>query len=90
MNILKVLVSSFLWAIGGIAILFIYAYSEQIYLILICIAIILLTIYYRKSIIALYAEVFEELGITKYLKQIKDFKKYKRPIHKVMSSLGLW
>ena len=33
MNILKFLLSSFLWAMGGVFVLAIYAYSELVYLI---------------------------------------------------------
>lgn len=80
MNILRFLLSSFLWAMGGIFVLAIYAYSELVYLIFICIAIVGLTIYYRKSIIKMYAEIFNELGINKYIIQIKNLKKYKEPI----------
>ena len=40
MNILKFLLSSFLWAMGGVFVLAIYAYSELVYLIFICIAIV--------------------------------------------------
>ena len=68
---------------GGVFVLAIYAYSELVYLIFICIAIVGLTIYYRKSIIKMYAEIFNELGINKYVIQIKNLKKYKEPIYKV-------
>ena len=54
---------------GGVFVLAIYAYSELVYLIFICIAIVGLTIYYRKSIIKMYAEIFNELGINKYVIQ---------------------
>ena len=78
MNILRFLLSSFLWAMGGIFVLAIYAYSELVYLIFICIAIVGLTIYYRKSIIKMYAEIFNELGINKYVIQIKNSKEIQR------------
>lgn len=78
MNILRFLLSSFLWAMGGIFVLAIYAYSELVYLIFICIAIVGLTIYYRKSIIKMYAEIFNELGINKYVIQIKNTKEIQR------------
>ena len=78
MNILRFLLSSFLWAMGGIFVLAIYAYSELVYLIFICIAIVGLTIYYRKSIIKMYAEIFNELGINKYVIQIKKSKEIQR------------
>lgn len=78
MNILRFLLSSFLWAMGGIFVLAIYAYSELVYLIFICIAIVGLTIYYRKSIIKMYAEIFNELGINKYVIQIKRSKEIQR------------
>ena len=89
MNILRFLLSSFLWAMGGIFVLAIYAYSELVYLIFICIAIVGLTIYYRKSIIKMYAEIFNELGINKYVIQIKNLKKYKEPIYKLINTIGL-
>lgn len=89
MNILKFLLSSLLWAIGGVLVLAIYAYSELVYLIFICIAILGLTIYYRKSIIKMYAEIFNELGINKYVIQIKNLKKYKEPIYKLINTIGL-
>ena len=85
MNILRFLLSSLLWAIGGVLVLAIYAYSELVYLIFICIAILGLTIYYRKSIIKMYAEIFNELGINKYVIQIKNLKKYKEPIYKLIN-----
>ena len=75
MNILRFLLSSLLWAIGGVLVLAIYAYSELVYLIFICIAILGLTIYYRKSIIKMYAEIFNELGINKYVIQIKEIQR---------------
>lgn len=77
MNILRFLLSSLLWAIGGVLVLAIYAYSELVYLIFICIAILGLTIYHRKSIIKMYAEIFNELGINKYVIQIKNLKNTK-------------
>lgn len=89
MNILKFLLSSFLWAMGGVFVLAIYAYSELVYLIFICIAIVGLTIYYRKSIIKMYAAIFNELGINKYVIQIKNLKKYKEPIYKLINTIGL-
>ena len=42
MNILRFLKSSLLWGMGGVLVLAIYAYSELVYLIFICIAIIVL------------------------------------------------
>lgn len=89
MNILKFLLSSLSWAIGGVLVLAIYAYSELVYLIFICIAIIGLTIYYRKPLIKMYAEIFNELGINKYVIQIKNLKKYKEPIYKLINTIGL-
>jgi hypothetical protein len=91
MNILRFLLSSFLWAMGGIFVLAIYAYSELVYLIFICIAIVGLTIYYRKSIIKMYAEIFNELGINQVcvVIQIKNLKKYKEPIYKLINTIGL-
>ena len=86
---LKISLSSLLWAIGGVLVLAIYAYSELVYLIFICIAILGLTIYYRKSIIKMYAEIFNELGINKYVIQIKNLKKYKEPIYKLINTIGL-
>lgn len=77
MNILRFLLSSLLWAIGGVLVLAIYAYSELVYLIFICIAILGLTIYYRKSVVKMYAEIFNELGINKYVIQIKNLKNTK-------------
>ena len=77
MNILRLLLSSLSWAMGGVLVLAIYAYSELVYLIFICIAILGLTIYYRKSIIKMYAEIFNELGINKYVIQIKNLKNTK-------------
>ncbi|MGG6545700.1 UNVERIFIED_CONTAM: hypothetical protein NY100_09845, partial [Prevotella sp. 15_C9] len=85
----RFLLSSLLWAIGGVLVLAIYAYSELVYLIFICIAILGLTIYYRKSIIKMYAEIFNELGINKYVIQIKNLKKYKEPIYKLINTIGL-
>lgn len=61
---------------GGVLVLAIYAYSELVYLIFICIAIIVLTIYYKKPIIKMYAEIFNELGITKYVTLTKNLKKF--------------
>lgn len=89
MNILRFLLSSLLWAIGGVLVLAIYAYSELVYLIFICIAILGLTIYYRKSNYKMYAEIFNELGINKYVIQIKNLKKYKEPIYKLINTIGL-
>ena len=77
MNILRFLLSSLSWAMSGVLVLAIYAYSELVYLIFICIAILGLTIYYRKSIIKMYAEIFNELGINKYVIQIKNLKNTK-------------
>lgn len=77
MNILRFLLSSLLWAIGGVLVLAIYAYSELVYLIFICIAILGLTIYYRKSLLKMYAEIFNELGINKYVIQFKNLKNTK-------------
>lgn len=90
MKKLKEIFTYFLWVIWGVFTLFIYAYSELMYLTLICIVIISLVIYYRKPIIELYIEVFKELGITKYLKSTKDLKKSTNPIYKLISVLGLW
>lgn len=70
-------------------VLAIYAYSELVYLIFICIVIVGLTIYYRKSIIKMYTEIFNELGINKYVIQIKNLKKYKEPIYKLINTIGL-
>lgn len=89
MNILRFLLSSLSWAMGGVLVLAIYAYSELVYLIFICIAIIGLTIYYRKPLIKMYAEIFNELGINKYVIQIKNLKKYKEPIYKLINTIGL-
>ena len=89
MNILRFLLSSLFWAIGGVLVLAIYEYSELVYLIFICIAILGLTIYSRKSIIKMYAEIFNELGINKYVIQIKNLKKYKEPIYKLINTIGL-
>ena len=44
---------------------------------------------YRKSIIKMYAEIFNELGINKYVIQIKNLKKYKEPIYKLINTIGL-
>lgn len=90
MNILRFLLSSLLWAMGGVLVLAIYAYSELLYLIFICIVILTSTIYYRKPIIKMYAEIFNELGITKYVTLIKNLKKYKGPIYKLISTISLW
>lgn len=90
MNILKFLLSSLLWGIGGTLVLIIYAYNELLYLMFICIVILVSIIYYRKSIIKMYAEIFNELGITKYVIQIKNLKKYKEPIDKLINTIGLW
>lgn len=38
-----------------------------VYLIFICIVIVGLIIYYRKFIIKMYVEIFNELGINKYV-----------------------
>lgn len=90
MNIFRFLLSSLSWAMSGVLVLAIYAYSELVYLIFICIAIIGLTIYYRKPLIKMYAEIFNELGITKYIILIKNLKKFKEPIYKLISSISLW
>lgn len=90
MNILRFLLSSLLWSIGGTLVLIIYVYNELLYLMFICIVILALTIYYRKSIIKIYAEIFNELGITKYITLIKNLKKYKEPIYKLINTIGLW
>ena len=90
MNILRFLLSSLSWGMGGVLVLAIYAYSELVYLIFICIAIIVLTIYYKKPIIKMYAEIFNELGITKYVTLTKNLKKFKEPIYKLISSISLW
>ena len=77
MNIFRFILIWLLGAIGGVLLLAISAYSELVYLIFICIAILGLTIYYRKSIIKMYAEIFNELGINKYVIQIKNLKNTK-------------
>ena len=38
----------------------------------------------------MYAEIFNELGINKYVIQIKNLKKYKEPIYKLINTIGLW
>ena len=37
----------------------------------------------------MYAEIFNELGITKYIILIKNLKKYKEPIYKLINTIGL-
>lgn len=38
----------------------------------------------------MYAEIFNELGITKYVTLTKNLKKFKEPIYKLISSISLW
>ena len=37
----------------------------------------------------MYAEIFNELRINKYIIQIKNLKKYKEPIYKLINTIGL-
>lgn len=37
----------------------------------------------------MYAEIFNELGINKYVIPEKNLKKYKEPIYKLINTIGL-
>lgn len=43
----------------------------------------------KNMIFKMYAEIFNELGINKYVIQIKNLKKYKEPIYKLINTIGL-
>lgn len=99
MKTLKNLFYCLLWALLGVAVVFIYLYDERLYSVLIIAFIIGVTIHYWKDTRNLYIEVFNETGITAYFQKIR--KSINVPFHinpnllyknfsSFIGKLGLW